>query len=427
VKRRYKAGDWFRVPLPGERDAIGIITHACRSRLFGYFFAVEPAHEPSFEELKRLHARDAVASALFGGAGLEQARWPLIATSLPFDPAAWPFPHFASRGVFGRTWHRVTYDPQTMSAVRREAVSRLQAVELPNARFATPEDLETFLQQRMTGEAPETPLVVCEIRSPVNVSQLDVLLSRGGRVQFSEMLDAGEMRRLAAFVNERPHIELRVHGLQRFDLHALRSFSQLRSLILDIGVLDGVEMLASLPRLESLRIGDLTRPASLEVLQRLPELHRLEVRGANADMCAVAQLQALDALTIIDTPPLEWTGFAGAEHLRSLVIAHVKGGVCGIAQLTMLERLALRDLQIAALPDLSLCLRLHAVELRNITMLSDLRPLAALPALRELRIEGMPQLHVRDFLPLRDRRLQNVAIEIGSKTKEREAYRLLRA
>lgn len=427
MKRRYKIGDWFRVPLPGALDAVGIITHACRSRLFGYFFPVEAARVPSPEELKGLCAGHAVACLLFGGAGLEQARWTLIATSLPFDSASWPFPQFASRGVFGRTWRRVTYDPETMSVAQRETLPSWQADELPDARFATPEELEGLLQLRIAGEAPETPLVVCEVRSPLDIAQFEPLLSRGGRVQFSEPLKERDLQSLAAFVNEHPHVELRLHGFASFDLTALRAFSALRSLVLDIGALRNAEALASLKNLESLRIGTLDEPSPLGALEALPQLHRLEIRGRKADVQNIARLRSLESLAIVDTPPLEFREFASAMHLRSLTVAHVQGEIQGLSHLRALERLALRDLQLTELPVLSDCPRLHSIELRNITLLRDLAPLRAAPALRELRIEGMPQLHVSDFEPLGgNHKLQNVTIEIGSKTKSREVYRLLR-
>lgn len=373
-----------------------------------------------------MRVSDAVACALFGGAGLEQVRWTPIATSVPFDPAGWPFPQFASRGVFGRTWWRITYDPETMSILQRETSAAAQALELPDARFATPEELENLLQLRIAGEAPETPLVVCEVRSPVDLVQLQPLLSRGGRVQFSEPLDSHDVERLAAFVHVHPDVELRVHGFSHFDLRVLSKFVHLRSLVLDAGSLEHVEALDALQRLESLRLGDLDEPAPLEVLQRLPALRRLEVHGTRTDMPSITRLKHIDALALIDTPPPEWPHLACAGHLRSLLIAHVQGAIASLPDLPMLERLSLRDLQLGTLPDLSRCPRLHAVELRNITLLTDLSPLSSAPALRELRVEGMPQLNVSDFRPLLlCPALQSINVEIGSKTKSREVYRLL--
>jgi hypothetical protein len=427
MKRRYKTGDWFRVPLAGEHDAIGIITHACRSRLFGYFFPVAAAHEPSFDELKRFRASDAVTRALFGGAGLEEARWTLVATSLPFDPAAWPFPQFASRGVFGRTWSRISYDPETMSIAQREVLTQAQATELPDARFATPEELESLLQMRISGEAPDVPLVVCEVRAPIDLTRVEQLLSRGGRLQFSEPLEPPEVQRIAAFIDAHLEVELRVHGFARFDVRDLREFTTLRSLVLDAGTLEHMEAIEALQQLESLRIGTLAAPVSLAALQTLPGLHRLEVRGAHADMQSVARLQHLDALSLYDTQPMDWRKFGSAPHLRSLLVAHARDRLNELPAMPMLERLALRDLQLTGLPDLSRYPRLHAIELRNVTMLRDLSPLLSALALRELRIEGMPQLEVADFRPLQQcAALKSVSVDLASKTKSREVHRLLR-
>jgi hypothetical protein len=428
MKRPYKIGDWFRVPLPGAYDAIGIITHACRSRLFGYFFPVEAAHTPSFDELKSLQVTDAVGCALFGGAGLEEARWTPIATSLAFDSEAWPFPQFASRGAFGRTWSRITYDPRTMSVVLREPLSSSQTTGLPDARFATPEDLESFLQSRIAGETPEIPVVVCEVRSPVDFEQLALLVSRGGRVQFSEALDLGDTQRLGGFIAAHPHVEVRVHGLPRFDMRELRSITALRSLLLDVGTLEHPKALQTLQNLESLRVGSLDMYTELDALLSLPELHRLELHGAHADMRTAMRLCGLRTLVLIDSPPLDFSQLQSASRLRSLTIAHAQWTVNDLSALTTLERLVLRDLQLTALPDLSHNMELHAVELRNVRLLRDLSPLASAPGIRDLRIEGMPQLHVSDFEPLRNHgALRSVTIDIASKPKAREAYRLLRA
>ena len=426
MKRPYKIGDWFRIPLGGEHDALGIITHACRSRLFGYFFAIDAAHTPAFDELKTLRAGDAAACALFGGAGLEEARWSVVATSLPFDSSRWPFPQFASRGVFGRTWMRVTYDPGTMSVLQREPLAAEKAVELPDARFATPEELESFLRSEIAGETPETPLAVCEVRAPVTDAALQ-LVARGGRIQFSEPFAEADIARLAEFANAHPAVELRVHGLLQFDLRQLEQFTQLRSLVLDVASIRYAGALATLRALESLRVGAMQEALQLDAIVELPALHRLELRGANADVRTAARVAHLDSLALIDTPEIEVQKFAAAARLKSLLIAHTSFDVSGIARLPALERLELRDMPIVELPDFSGNPQLRAIEFRNVTLLRDLAPLSSAPALRDLRIEGMPQFGVSDFKPLLAcAALRHVNLDIGSKTKSREVYRMLR-
>lgn len=426
MKRRYKAGDWFRVPLGAERDAVGIIARACQSRLFGYFFPVEAAHEMRADELRALRPRDAIASALFGGAGLEDARWRLIATSLPFDPQAWPFPQFASRGAFGRTWSLVAYDPESMRIERRTAIDERTAQTLPDARICTPDELEDLLRRAQSGTTAAQPLAVCEIRSPVDVTRLQ-LLGRGGRAQFSETLSARDLQTLGEFIEAHPNVELRVHGLPRFDLRRIRGFGALRGLVLDVPALENVDALESLGSLESLRLGPMRESVRLDVLHGLAHLRALELRGQRADVRAVARLQHLNVLELVDTPPLDLHDLASAAALRRLLIAHGENGARGVAALPALERLHLRNMPLQTLPDFSANVRLREIELRDITQLQDLTPLAGAPALRELRIEGMPQLNVPDFAPLsRCAQLQHISVDIGSKRKSREVYRLLR-
>lgn len=426
MKRRYKNGDWFRVPLGGEHDAVGVIARMCRSRLFGYFFPVEAGRHLGADDLKALRAQGAVACALFGGAGIEEARWRVIATSLPFDPTAWPVPPFASRGVFGRTWSAIAYDPETMSIASRAAITSEQAAHLPDARFATPEELESLLRLRIAGETPEVPLSVYEVRSPVDASSLQ-LLARGGRVQFSEMLAESDLDALAAFIAAHPGVELRVHSIVDFDLRTLVRFGQLRSLLLDVPSAIHAEALAHLRLLESFKRGRADRGFALDALVELPQLHRLELHGANADVRVAQALPRLDSLTLYATPAIRLERMQSAPRLRTLVLSHVPTDVAAVASLPALERVSLRGMDIPSLPDLSRNAHLDAIELRDVTALRDLTPLATAPSLRELRIEGMPHLQMSDFEPLtRSAHLRDVSIEIGSKSKTREIYRMLR-
>lgn len=427
MKRRYKQGDWFRVTLGGEHDAIGVIARMCRSRLFGYFFAVAAGAEVTPGKLTALRAHDAIACALFGGAGLEEARWRVVATSLPFDPAAWPFPHFASRGVFGRTWSAVTYDPETMSVASRTALTMEQAAHLPDARFAVPEELEALLRLRLAEETPEVPLSVYEVRAPVDAQSLNIL-ARGGRVQFSEMLLGSDLDTLAAFIAAHPGVELRVHSIANFDLRTLKRFGAVRSLVLDVPSAVNVEALAELHALESFKIGAMDTRTPLEALTELPQLHRLELHGANAGVSIAERVTRLDSLALYATPPVRLERMQSAPRLRSLVLSHAAADVAAVAAMPALERLSLRGISLASLPDFSANANLDSIELREVAGLRDLSPLATAPKLRELRIEGMRHLQMRDFEPLtRCANLLDVSIDIGSKSKTREIYRMLRS
>lgn len=425
MKRRYKAGDWFRVPLGGERDAVGIIARACQSRLFGYFFAVPASHAPSHDELKAFRSQDAIASALFGGTGLEDARWRVIATSVPFDPPAWPFPQFVSRGAFGRTWTAVRYDPVEMRIVERTPIDEASVALLPDARFATPPELEDLLRARIAGVPSASAFAICEVGAPVDATQLR-LLAGGGRLQFSEHLSARDIDTLAQFHRVHPHVQLRIHGLERFDARALGAFTGLRALILEVACVEHAEALGSLRELESLTIGAMAQPLELTAVQDAPELRRLELRGRNADVEGAMRLPHLEDLALIDTPSIDWSGMASKSRLRSLLVAHGSLATGGLAQIPSLACLRLQNIALDALPDFSTNAHLRFIELRNIAGLTDLAPLASAPALHELRIEGMPQLNVPNFAPLICcPALRRLTVDVGSKAKSREVYRML--
>jgi hypothetical protein len=427
VKRRYKEGDWIRVPLDAQTDAIGIIACACRSRLFGYFFGASAAHAPTHDELKALKARDAAACSLFGGAGLEDARWQIVATSLPFDREAWPFPQFVSRGAFGRVWTRRIYDPQTMRIVETHEIDEMAARDFPDARCAGPDELEEFLRERICGDVPSRALAICEVNSGFEPDTLHIL-SRGGRVQFSEPLTREDLDSLAGFVARNPDVELRVHGFSTrpFDLRTLSPFQALRALTVDARQCVNVDGLTALSQLHRLRIGAQERPLLLQVLTKLSALRDLELHGQNADVEAMRNCPHLENLTLIDTPPIKLQELACAQVLQMLTIAHVAQPLDAIASLPHLKRLEVRDAAIAILPDLSRNTSLQAISLRNIRDLRDLTPLSFAPALREVEIAGSRRLNVDDFRPLLAcPNLSRLRVEIGSRRKEREVYRLV--
>lgn len=423
MKRRYKEGDWIRIPLDGSQDALGIIARGCRSRLFGYFFAVSAEHVPSHEELKTLSAADAAACALFGGAPLEDARWRIVATSVPFDRGAWPFPQFVSRGAFGRTWSVRTYDPESMQTARTEPADA-SAHNLPEAHFAGADELEALLRERICGVAPAQPLAVYQTGGAIEREGLQ-LLARGGRIQFDEALTGAQLDVLAAFIAEHPEVELRVHS-STFDLVRLQRFGALRSLVIDVATACNSGALQALQDLRRLRIGAMAERLPLDALHALPKLRALELAGRKADLAGVAACAELESLTLVDAPPLHPAHLRSAPHLRELTIAHGRVHLEELTALPSLTKLELRDLRLTELPDFSKNAQLQTIVLRNIRTLRDLRPLTTAPALRELRMERMPQLEVWDFEPLAaGAKLHSVAVDAGSRRKNREIYRLL--
>lgn len=425
MKRRYKAGDWIRVPLGGDRDAVAVIARACRSRLFGYFFPVPSSHAPSHDELRAFTAGSAIAALLFGGAPIEQVRWPVIATSLAFDPQRWPFPDFASRGAFGESWTRVRYDPDTMQIVERASIDSAQAATLADARFAGVHELEAHLRKRLAGEPASPTQRICEVRSPLDQARLRAV-EDGGRIQFSTPLLTADMQRLAAFVHEHPHVDVRIHGFRHgFDAASLSPLTALRSLTLDARTLQHPHALRALTQLRILRIGDVQ--TDLRFVDALAQLEQLELRGTRAALEPVLALRTLHSLVLENTAALDLAALASAPVLRTLILAHGMYDVQNAGALTQLQELELRALEIGALPDFSNMPHLHRLHLDALKMVRDLRPILSAHALRELRITRMPQLNVTDFHPLQAcAGLRDLDLDVGSRSKEREIYRFIK-
>lgn len=425
MKRRYKPGHWIRVPLAGAYDALAIITQACRSRLFGYFFAVPSGYTPAMEELKVLRARDALAAMLFGGAPIEDGRWEILATSLAFDADAWPFPDFASRGAFGRTWTRVRYDPATMQIVERAPIEASAAAALPDARFADERHAEALLRRRIRDESDPRARSVVEVRSPIDPTTLRSL-DDGARVQFSTPLSTGDLDRLANAVRERPNIALRVHGFAHgFDAGELSRFDRLRDLTLDVTLVQHADELGNLLELRSLRFGRCA--VDLTFTRQLPLLRTLELRGTRVEPQALRNAANLRELHLENTLPVDVREAPCATTLEKLVLAHGYYDVAQVESLPAVRRLEFRSLNAQTLPHFDRLRELRTLVVCDLPNVRDLAPIALAPVLRDLHVWAMPQLCVEDFAPFAACARLRVHVDIGSRRKEREIYRLLRS
>ncbi len=422
MKRRYKRGDWLRIPLGCEHDAISLITAACRSRLFGYFFAIPATFAPTHADLRPLRPSGAITALLFGGAAIEAAQWPIISTSLRFDPQAWPFPDFASRGAFGETWTQVRYDPLTLQIVQRSAIDAKVASGMADARFSGTAEVEAILRGRIAGLTPPAAQSICEIRSPLDQQCLR-MVERGGRIQFSTPLNASDLHRLAAFIRAHPNVALRVHGFPHgFDAALLAQMTAVRDLTLDAAALEHPQALGTLRALATLRIGALQ--ARLEFLDSLPALDTLELRSTRAPLEPLKRLRRMRNLVLDGTEPFDFSAFTGAGSLQTLTLAHGEYDLETLNACAELRALRLHALDVTQLPHLHELHHLQKLELDALTRVIDLAPIARSGSLREVSIRHMPQLHVCDFAALHRRaELRISELDIGSRSKQREVYR----
>lgn len=414
----------MRIPLGGDRDALAIIARACRSRLFAYFFAFPAQQTPAPDDLRALSAQDAIGMMLVGGSPIERGRWHLIATSLAFDENAWPFPVFASRGAFGDAWTQVRYDPQTLQIVERQPTPADAARALADARFADAPQAEEALRRLLADAAEPAAHRICELRSPIDAARLRAV-EEGGTIQFSTQVNPADVQALQAFFEAHPHVRLRVHGFRRgFDARRIAGLTALRELTLDVHELQHPQALSQMRSLRMLRVGSMQ--TDLAFLEALPDLQTLELRGTRANVAPVERCRGLEALLLENTPPLDFSRCVSANTLQRLTLSHGQYDVSALTALSQLRGLELRALEVARLPNLAAFEHLQSLVLVDLHELSDLSPIAQARSLRELRISGMPHLNVGDFEPLRRcAALEDAHIDVGSRRKEREIYRLL--
>jgi hypothetical protein len=134
--------------------------------------------------------------------------------------------------------------------------------------------------------------------------------------------------------------------------------------------------------------------AFLDEIVRLPRLRTLHLDDVTtADLAPLAALPALERLTIVGAtkvPDLAWT--RGLHGLRVLGLEHFKrvGDLSALAEMTQLTALAVEGsvwsaMRVATLAPLAALQGLESLFLTNLRVADrSLRPLHALPALREL-------------------------------------------
>lgn len=366
-----------------------MVAAAQASRLFGYFFAQPESDRLHPDELRSLPPEAAILQTFFGGAAIEDRRWEIVARDAQFDPARWP--------------------------------------QLPLAgapRYAGAAEIERRLRSALQGLSQERPQIVCQIRAPFDARSLE-LLACGGRVQIGERLPEQQMRALAAAIESLPGIELCVHGTYDppFDLRALFAFARIESLVLDCSAVRHPEAICELPQLRRLSV----RKAALEgaLLPPLPELRALRLVTGRAEPQSLWGYTALERLTLSNV-----TGFEACAryppHLNELELLHGSYDVTEVGALAHLRTLTIRDVRLREFPGLDRSRELVRVQLRNVRLLDDLAPLARIPNLRVLSIEEMPQLAIEDFEVFSALGPIDITVDVGSRSRNREIYRLLR-
>jgi hypothetical protein len=132
-KVKYRAGDWFGVPLESGGWAIGIIARKDKhGGIIAYFFGPPLAELPkSTEHLDKLHHTQAVWRAQVGLVGLMWGTWPILGRHAHWNREPFPNPWFGWIDTSGRHAHRVQYLDDNFYEAIEEDCPVAEAVQLP--------------------------------------------------------------------------------------------------------------------------------------------------------------------------------------------------------------------------------------------------------------------------------------------------------
>ncbi len=261
------------------------------------------------------------------------------------------------------------------------------------------------------------------LRTPITEDQLAPLAPNENVLQFSSLPSDDELRRIAALLEPRPDVALRVYGGYDgtiSDLEFLRFFPFLRRFSVDalynqLVSLDGLRHLP--PTLQRLLIGATKKRMSLAPIARFADLETLFVEGPHTDFEAISGLTRVEDLTLrsVTLPDLSillpLTNLRKLDlklggtrdirllprigRLRYMELWLIRGlhDVGPVAEIETLEHLFLQALkQVTQLPSFAKSTALRRVDLMTMKGLTDLAPLAEAPNLEILTLVEMRHL-----------------------------------
>lgn len=242
-------------------------------------------------------------------------------------------------------------------------------------------------------------------------------------LQFDQPLTSPQLKQAGSLIAERPDVELYVYGRAFRNLDFLQYFKTVQRLHIALYELGDIAGFSELSRdLKELTFGGTRRKFSLRFIEAMPHLKRLFLVRHKKDLPCIQDLKELEVLGLSGITLPDLSLLLPLVRLRKLDL--FLGGttnLVALAQLPALEDLFLMRItklsNLAILADLSGLKTLRLDWMRNVTSvpslhglgrldkitldtmkgLSDLRPFAAAPALRRLRIVGMPQLTAESF------------------------------
>jgi Immunity protein 26 len=385
VKRPYREGDWFAVPLGDGRFAAGIVTRGTRKAIYGSFFGPARDRPAHVDELVNSSPDAAIWSGRFSDRAIVEQRWPVLGSQ----------PRFA-RG----DWQSATAGP----AVEPGLVER---------RLACLADAKSFQVERMA---------IRDLRSPIDLRHFSDLPGRV-QLQWRESLQPSELAAIDEFTATNPQTSLRLRAKSVRQVNVLSSW-RISHLDLDVECLpDG---LASFPNVIDLTLDGVPRNLAA-FLDAFPGLQALHVRGRGglASAAALAKAPQLRSLELRNVALTGSASLASSTSLRRLDLA-----VSTTDDADSLLRLPLQSLrlcEVAAINQLE-GLRGHstllALSLVGLIEIDDLRPIATIEQLASLELRGLWQFDVEDvgFVECMPSLLR-LRLDIGGRRKNSEIYK----
>lgn len=153
MRRNYREGDWFAVPLREGGYAVGIVARSMPDDggvNLGHFFGPSRADVPPASELRPLKPSDAILVRRFGDLGLIEESWPLIGQTGEWDRSLWPIPRFGRFEDLTDRAFEVIYDDNDPSLVVRETLTgKDELSSLPVDRLSGSGAIEILLTRRL--------------------------------------------------------------------------------------------------------------------------------------------------------------------------------------------------------------------------------------------------------------------------------------
>lgn len=287
---------------------------------------------------------------------------------------------------------------------------------------------------------------ICQLRHPITPDQLSPLDPRCEVVQWFEPLTDPELRQVARFMEQYPHVSIRRYGYDSLpNLRFLEYFPLTRRVQVDVFELQSFEGIESLnPDLEYLGLGQTRSKAhSLRVLKHVPRLRELYLESHTKHIEVLSELADLERLTLrsVTLPDLSilrplvklWSlelKLGGTSdlsllpevgRLQYLELWMIKGleDLSPIAEISSLEFLFLQALKnVSSLPAMSMLARLRRVHLETMKGIRDLSPLLEAQALNTLLVLDAKHMQPEDFACLKQHpSLKHAVVGLGSERK----------